>query len=68
MEAIYEDSTVIYPKIVGFESPSTNPEVIAKITEFLYGLEEYIVPRVSPNPMKKDETLLWITWFPDPPP
>ena len=65
---LYEDSTVVYPKMVGFESPSANAEAITKITEVMYGLEEYIAPRVSPNPMKSGATLLWIKWFTPPPP
>lgn len=61
---LYEDSSVAYPKIVGFESPTPNADAIRKVTEYLYGAEEAILPRVSPNPMKRDQGLLWIQWFP----
>jgi hypothetical protein len=61
---LYEDSSVAYPKIVGFESPTPNTDAITRITEYLYGTEEAIVPRVSPNPTNRDQALLWIQWFP----
>ena len=43
---IYEDSTVVYPKIIGFESPSKNPSLIRAITEKLYASEEWICPEI----------------------
>lgn len=63
---MYEDSTVAYPKIVGFEAPAAQLDAIPAITEFLYGLNEEVVARVSPNPMKKGEHILWISWEPAP--
>ena len=65
---LYEDSTVAYPKIVGFEAPASQLDAIPAITEFLYGLNEEIVARVSPNPMKKGQQILWISWEPPTPP
>jgi len=61
---LYEDSSVAYPKIVGFESPTTNPDALTRITEYLYGVDESVVPRVSPNPTDPAQRLLWIEWFP----
>lgn len=61
---LYEDSSVAYPKIVGFESPTPNADAITRVTEYLYGIEEAILPRVSPNPVKPNQHLLWIQWFP----
>lgn len=63
---LYEDSTVVYPKIVGFEAPSARVEAIPGITEHLYGLEEEIVPRVGPNPVNPAQRVLSISWFPRP--
>ena len=63
---LYEDSSVAYPKIVGFESPTSDAKTLTRITEQLYGKEEMVVPRVSPNPMKANQPLLWIEWFPTP--
>jgi hypothetical protein len=61
---LYEDSTVAYPKIVGFEAPASQLDAIPAITEFLYGLDEEVVARVSPNPMKKGQQILWLSWEP----
>jgi len=65
---LYEDSTVAYPKIVGFEAPASQLDAIPAITEYLYGLDEEVVARVSPNPMKPGQTILWIDWEPEPTP
>jgi hypothetical protein len=65
---LYEDSTVAYPKIVGFEAPASQLDAIPAITEYLYGLDEEVVARVSPNPMKPGQTILWIDWEPAPTP
>lgn len=64
---LYEDSTVVYPKIVGFEAPADRIAAIPKITEQMYGLDLEVYPRVSPNPMTADgkPAILWISWFDD---
>ena len=62
---LYEDSTVAYPKIVGFESPTANVEAITSLTRQLYGLNESVTPRVSPNPVKDRPPVLWIEWLPN---
>jgi hypothetical protein len=62
---LYDQSTVAYPKVVGFEAPADRLEAIPAITEALYGLDLRIYPRVSPNPMKAGERILWIRWFTD---
>lgn len=63
---LYEPSTVTYPKIVGFEAPARHMDAIPEITRFLYDEDLYVYPRVSPNPMKKGATILWLSWFSDP--
>lgn len=59
---LYDESTVAYPKIVGFEAPMSQLDAIPALTEFLYGLNEEIVPRVSPDPTKPGRSILWISW------
>jgi len=61
---LYEDATVAYPKIVGFEAPVAQLDAIPAITEYLYGLDAEVEARVSPNPMKPTEKILWISWEP----
>ncbi len=60
---IYEESTTVYPKIVGFESPDRDPAVIRAITEYLYASEEWICPVVITNPQDETKTILYIDWF-----
>lgn len=57
---IYEESTVVYPKIVGFESPDNNPDNIRAIAEQLYRSEESI----SFIKFSQGETpaRFWIDW------
>ena len=64
---IYEESTTVYPKIVGFESPKRDPALIGAITECLYASAEYIVPVVSKNPQDETKDIFWIKWFSPPP-
>ncbi len=64
---IYEKSTTVYPKIVGFESPERDPALIRKITEVLYASEEWICPTVIKNPQDDTKNILWINWFSPPP-
>ena len=59
---IYEDDTVVAPKIIGYESPVSNSELIQKITGYLYGLNLVIYPVVSKNPENPSEQLHWINW------
>jgi len=59
---IYEDDTVIAPKIIGYESPNTDSELIRKITEDLYSANLTIYPVVSKNPENKKLKLYWINW------
>lgn len=65
---IYEDSTTVYPKIVGFETPSRDPALIRAITEKLYASEEWICPVIKKmkNIRGGDVTILWIDWFSPP--
>lgn len=63
---IYEESTTVYPKIIGFESPGKDPELIRAITEYFYASKEYICPVVIKNPQDKTKTILWIKWFSPP--
>ena len=63
---IYEESTTVYPKIVGFESPERDPALIRAITEYLYASEEWICPVAIEKPQPKDDkktTVLYIEWF-----
>lgn len=65
---IYEDSTTVYPKIIGFESPGTDPDLVGAITKELYALEIYMCPvilRIPQGQGQKD--ILWLQWFADPP-
>lgn len=62
---LYDQSTVAYPKIVGFEAPANHVDAIPAVTEALYGLDLRIYPRVSPNPTKAEGRILWIRWFTD---
>ena len=64
---IYEDSTTVYPKIVGFESPGTDPNLVAAITEKLYALELWVCPVVSKCPQDNERDILWLRWFTSPP-
>jgi hypothetical protein len=64
---IYEESTTVYPKIVGFESPETDPALVRAITEKLYALEIWMCPVVIENPQDKTKNILWLNWFSDPP-
>ena len=64
---IYEESTVVYPKIVGFESPERDPALIRAITEYLYASEEWICPCIIDHPQIEGETIFWIDWFSPPP-
>ena len=47
---IYEDSTVVSPKIVGFESPESSPDLIRAITGYMYASEEWICPTLIQHP------------------
>jgi hypothetical protein len=64
---IYEESTTVYPKIVGFESPERDPALIRAITEALYASHEWICPCVIKNPRDETATIVWIDWFSPPP-
>lgn len=64
---IYEESTTVYPKIVGFESPGRDPALIRAITEILYSSQEWICPTVIKNPQDETKNILWIDWFSPPP-
>ena len=64
---IYEESTVVSPKIVAFESPDRDPALIRAITEYLYASVVWICPTVIDNPQKKGEKIYWIDWFSPPP-
>jgi len=59
---IYEDDTVIAPKIIGYESPNAHSELLQKITENLYSANLIIYPVVSGNPENKAKKLYWINW------
>lgn len=61
---IYEDSTTVYPKIVGFETPSQDPVLIRAITEKIYASQEWICPVIKEvkNLQGKTENILWIDW------
>ncbi len=63
---IYEDDTVIALKIIGYESPNTDPGLIQKLTEYLYGIDLTVYPAVSPNPEypeDPDKKLYWVNWL-----
>jgi hypothetical protein len=60
---IYEDSTVVSPKIVGFESPQTDPALIRAITGHMYASEEWICPMLIPHPQDPERTIFFIDWF-----
>jgi hypothetical protein len=64
---IYDQSTAVSPKIVGFESPGRDPELIRAITEVFYASHEWICPTVIKNPQDNSKTILWIDWFSPPP-
>jgi hypothetical protein len=64
---IYEDTTTVYPKIVGFESPSRDPALIRALTEFFYASDEYICPVTIKNPQDNAQRILSIYWFSRPP-
>ncbi len=64
---IYEDSTTVYPKIVGFESPRDNPELIRAIAGALYATELWVCPVVIKNPEDPAKKIHWINWFSSPP-
>jgi hypothetical protein len=66
---IYEDSTTVYPKIVGFETPSPDPALVRAITEEIYASEEWICPVIKQvkNLQGKTEKILWIDWNSPPP-
>jgi hypothetical protein len=63
---IYEESTTVYPKIVGFESPGRDPALIRAITGALYASHEWICPCVIENPQDPTKTIVWIDWFSPP--
>ncbi len=61
---IYEESTVVYPKIVAFESPERDPALIRAITGFLYASKVCITPILIERPHDpKNEKIVWIKWF-----
>jgi hypothetical protein len=66
---IYDESTIAYPKIVGFESPERDPALIRAITEALYASEEWICPSVIAvkDPRGDTQNIIWIDWFTGPP-
>jgi hypothetical protein len=64
---IYEESTTVYPKIIGFESPEIDPALIRAITEYLYASEEYICPVLAKKPQDETKRILAIYWFRPPP-
>lgn len=66
---IYEDTTTVYPKVVGFETPSQDSALIKAITEEIYASPEWICPgiRKVKNSKGKIENILWIDWFSPPP-
>lgn len=66
---IYEDSTTVYPKVVGFETPSQDPMLIKAITEKIYATEEWICPVIKEvkNLQGKPKKILWIDWDSPPP-
>jgi hypothetical protein len=64
---IYEETTTVYPKIVGFESPSRDPALIRALTGAFYASDEYICPVTIKNPQDDTKRILSICWFSPPP-
>jgi len=62
---IYETSTTVYPKIVGFESPGTDPALVGAITEKLYATEIWMCPVMIKCPQNQTKKMLWLQWFAD---
>jgi hypothetical protein len=56
---LYQESSIIYPKIVGFEALTAQREAIPAIAEYLYGLERTVVAKQS-----SDGKMVWIGWEP----
>jgi hypothetical protein len=68
---IYERSTNVSPKIVGFESPGSSPGLIRAITEYMYSTHEWICPNIINHPQYPDDpekNIYWIDWFSPPMP
>ena len=64
---IYEESTTVYPKIVGFESPENDPGLIRAITGIMYASHEWIMPTITVHPQDSSKQIYWIDWFSAPP-
>ncbi len=64
---IYEESTTVAPKIIGFESPERDPALIRAIAKVLYSSELWICPTVIKNPEDQNKKIVWIDWFTNPP-
>ena len=58
---IYDPGTVVYPKIIGFESPSDDPSVIHEITKAMYNAHVSITPTLASDPDSKDK-IYFINW------
>jgi hypothetical protein len=58
---IYEDTTTVYPKIVGFESPERDPALIRAITGAMYATEISICPTVHAR-SEGEGRIFWIDW------
>ncbi|MEM7791520.1 MAG: hypothetical protein AAF546_08985, partial [Verrucomicrobiota bacterium] len=61
---MYDVGTTVYPKIIGFESPSSDPQMVKAIAKYLYELDVYATPTVSANPQDpNDDAYIWVNWF-----
>ena len=59
---IYEPDTTLYPKVIGFESPSLDPHLIRALTGHIYAAEHYAVALVADAPADTEGKRLEIRW------
>ncbi len=61
---LYDEATVVFPKLIGFESPEKDPALIKGITKELYREDMFIKPLLNDNGTG-DETddYVEIIWF-----
>ena len=60
---IYDETTTVSPKIVGFDTPDRDPELIKVITKHLSESEEKIMPVLTKHPQDDGKYIYWIDWF-----
>ncbi len=62
---LYDKSTVVFPKLIAFETPEKDPALIKGITKELYAKDLYIKPTINRNktPLNLEDDYVEILWF-----